>query len=77
MKNFSSDNSKPTGLTASFRPPATKICTGCKKEKSLKDFHLNSEGKEGRQSKCKDCIKEVEDKKKANQAEYAKKYFTF
>jgi antitoxin component HigA of HigAB toxin-antitoxin module len=32
-----------------------KICTVCKQEKSLDDFHKRSAAKDGRQSRCKRC----------------------
>lgn len=34
---------------------AYKICSHCEKEKSLKDFKKNKDGKLGRYSLCKDC----------------------
>lgn len=63
--------------TTSFRPPATKVCNGCKKEKPIKEFNRDNDSLDGRINKCKICLKEIEVKKKERQAEYAKKYFTF
>lgn len=36
---------------------ATKICTGCKEEKSTEEFHVDTRcgGVHGRRSKCKEC----------------------
>lgn len=64
-------------LTAKFRPPEKKICIGCKTEKPISEFNHNSDTPDGRTYKCKVCLKEIEEKKKAKQAEYSKKYFTF
>lgn len=75
MKNFF--NQQPMTYTAPFRPPKTKICNACKIEKPLKDFHKNPESRDGRHNKCKDCYKEVEDKKKAELAEYGKNISRF
>jgi hypothetical protein len=36
----------------------TKICPGCKTEKSLEDFHIDKTQKSGRVSKCKPCVRE-------------------
>ena len=33
----------------------TKICSECKIEKSVEDFHIKTTAKDGRQSKCKVC----------------------
>lgn len=62
---------------SSFRPPATKVCNTCKKEKPIKEFNRNNDSPDGRLNKCRGCLKEIEDRKKAKHAEYAKKYFTF
>lgn len=64
-------------LTDAFRPPKNKTCTACKIEKPLKDFPKNNDNRDRRHNKCRACFKEVEDKKKADKAEYSKKYFTF
>lgn len=64
-------------LTDKFRPPKTKACNTCKNEKPLKDFPQQTESKDGRHNKCRVCLKEAEEQKKASQAEYAKQYFTF
>ena len=37
----------------------TKICTKCNKEKELSDFGKHSGHKDGLQSQCKECIKEI------------------
>lgn len=63
--------------TNAFRPPAAKVCNGCKKEKLIKEFNRNNDAPDGRLNKCKACLKKIEDRKKAKQAEYAKTYFTF
>lgn len=34
---------------------STKICTKCNKEKSINDFALNKDTKDGRYSSCKEC----------------------
>lgn len=62
-------------LTDKFRPPKTKVCTGCKKDKPLKDFYMNGESRDGRHSKCGDCLRAVEYQKKAQQKEQAKTFF--
>jgi len=36
----------------------TKICSKCKKEKSLKEFCINRAKKDGLNSRCKECAKE-------------------
>lgn len=64
------------GLTDKFRPPEKKICVGCKTEKPLSEFN-HSDTPDGRTYKCRACLKEIEEKKKADLAEYSKKYFTF
>lgn len=33
-----------------------KICLGCEQEKPLDDFRVNSRAKDGRTSRCKDCL---------------------
>lgn len=63
-------------LTDHFRPPKTKVCNACKKEKPLKQFYLNPDNKDGRTNKCIACLLEVEDKKTGKKAEYAKQFFT-
>lgn len=62
-------------FTSAFRPPKNKICTGCKKEKPLKEYYLNSESRDGRHSKCRDCLRTIEDQKKTNRKEKAKTFF--
>lgn len=53
--------SESTGLT--FREQdeidakKTKICGKCKKKKTLDAFHKNKDGKYGRRSYCKECVK--------------------
>lgn len=64
-------------LTDKFRPPKTKICNTCKIEKPLKAYPQQTESKDGRHNKCRDCLKAVEKQKKAELAEYAKNFFTF
>lgn len=64
-----------SNLTDKFRPPKTKICTGCKKDKPLKDFYLNGESRDGRHSKCGDCLRAVEHQKTAQRKEHAKTFF--
>lgn len=57
--------------------PKTKTCTGCKIDKPLTAFRRANENPDGRLNKCKDCHKAKEEQQKAQQAEYAKNYFTF
>jgi hypothetical protein len=64
-------------LTDKHRPPKTKVCKRCKKEKPLKEFQRHGETKDGRHPKCKDCTKEVEAKKKEEDKKYSKRFFTF
>lgn len=64
-------------LTDKFRPPKTKACKTCKIEKPLNNFPIQTESKDGRHNKCRECLKEVEKQKKASLAKYAKQYFTF
>jgi hypothetical protein len=63
--------------TKKFRPPKTKVCKGCNAEKPLKEFNINTENKDGRYSKCKKCLKAIEEKKKEDKKEYAKTFFDF
>lgn len=65
------------GLTDKFRPAKKKVCNTCNKERPAKDFPMQTENMDGRSSKCRDCLKEIENQKKAQQAEYAKQFFTF
>lgn len=37
---------------------SSKVCTKCKAEKSLHEFHRDSNGALGRKSSCKSCVKE-------------------
>lgn len=55
----------------------TKTCTGCKIEKPLTEFRRANENPDGRHNKCKACQKAEYEQQKAQQAEYAKNYFTF
>lgn len=64
-------------LTDKFRPPKTKVCNSCKKDRPLKDFTIQTDNKDGRGNKCRQCLKDIEEQKKAENAEYAKNYFTF
>jgi len=34
----------------------TKVCTTCKQEKPVSDFHRNNNKKDGRSSQCKECV---------------------
>lgn len=61
--------------------PKTRICTICKKKKDLeKDFRRQSNGKYGKQSACKPCVKEAlkvyrqTPKGKAKHKEYARRH---
>jgi len=54
-----------------------KTCTRCHKTKPLAGFYRMNEAPDGRKPICKDCEKETARLKKAEQAEYSKKYFTF
>ena len=64
-------------LTDKFRPVKKKVCNTCNIEKPAKDFPMQRENPDGRSSRCRACLKEIENQKKADQAEYAKNYFTF
>jgi hypothetical protein len=55
----------------------TKICTACKTPKPLPDFRRETYSADGRRPYCKDCEKAKERSKKAERAEYGKKYFDF
>lgn len=66
--------SKPTDA---YRPPKKKICNGCKKEKPLSGFNRNNDSPDGRLNKCKECLKEVEQRKKERMKEYSKTFFTW
>lgn len=50
----------------------TKICIACKKEKSLNDFSDNKFNKDGKQYKCKDCIKTYNKQYRENNKEQLK-----
>ena len=52
----------------------TKICSTCKEEKPLKEFHKNKTRKDGMVYQCKDCVKLHEQSKAIK--EYRLKYFT-
>lgn len=65
------------GLTDRFKPPPTKVCTKCKKEKPIKDFAHSAKGKHGYSYECKTCKNEADKIRKQQRAEYAKNYFTF
>lgn len=54
-----------------------KKCGACKKEKPLSAFRKQSEAPDNRRLKCKDCEKAQYKQQKLDNAEYAKKYFTF
>ena len=53
---------------------STKICSKCKEEKDVVEFHKKSDMKDGRQSQCKKCIATYHetDKGKAVRAKYEK-----
>lgn len=51
-----------------------KKCTQCEIEKCLDEFHSCKKGKQGRKSKCKDCIKIETKKYYENNIEYYKNY---
>jgi hypothetical protein len=55
----------------------TRTCTTCKIKKPLSEFRRSSESYDGRQSKCKACEKAKEERLKAEEKEYGKKFFTF
>jgi hypothetical protein len=40
-------------------PPTSKTCTSCGEEKPLEQFHLNRQGKLGRDSQCAKCKNEA------------------
>ncbi|HEX6427987.1 MAG TPA: hypothetical protein VF008_09895 [Niastella sp.] len=63
------------GLTDKFRPPATKVCRLCEKEKPIKEFSLNIKGRNGYSNECRGCKKEHEDQKQLQRKERAKTFF--
>lgn len=65
------------GYTDKFRPPKSKVCKGCNKERPLKEFYLNGDSKDGHYNTCPDCLKAIEKKKKEDKKEYAKTFFDF
>ena len=52
----------------------SKICTKCKIEKELCEFHNSSKGKLGKVSNCKICVKLYQNNRKDIRKEYDKKY---
>jgi hypothetical protein len=53
-----------------------KKCTKCSIEKSLIEYHNHSGNRDGKQGKCKQCIKEYNLTYKASNQEYVKEYYT-
>lgn len=62
----------------------TKICSHCKKELSVAEFHKNSKSRDGYSYMCKSCTKEMskhwrikrKDKVKKQKADYAEMKYT-
>ena len=52
-----------------------KKCNKCKEEKELSDFSNYKRGKDGLQSKCKQCVKEYSQANKEHIKEYAKEHY--
>lgn len=52
----------------------TKICTTCRKGKTLGDFHKNSRNEDGRHAQCKECRKVFSTKHKERLAEKDREY---
>jgi hypothetical protein len=52
----------------------SKICSKCKIEKELCEFHNSSKGKLGKVSNCKICVKLYQNNRKDIRKEYDKKY---
>jgi len=52
-----------------------KKCTQCYIEKELNEFHLCNKGKNGRKSKCKECVKIESKNYYKNNIEYYKNYY--
>lgn len=53
-----------------------KKCTKCSIEKSLIEYHNHSGNRDGKQGKCKQCMKEYNLTYKTSNQEYVKKYYT-
>jgi hypothetical protein len=53
----------------------TKICTKCKTDKSLNEFHKTSSNKSGFQSSCKACRKEYYESTKEHHSKVRKIYY--
>ena len=53
-----------------------KKCTKCSIEKPLIEYHNHSGNRDGKQGKCKQCIKEYNLTYKASNQEYVKEYYT-
>lgn len=56
---------------------STKLCIRCHVPKPLYDFAIKTEKKDGRDTQCKQCERKERAKRKAQEKEYSKKYFTF
>ena len=52
-----------------------KVCSKCKEEKPLGEFHKQRMGKLGRQGQCKACFKQYREANKEKFAEYRKQYY--
>ena len=54
-----------------------KKCPGCGETKPLNEFHVNKRAKDGRQSRCKECLREYarqnSDRGKERAAEWRRK----
>lgn len=51
-----------------------KVCTQCKKEKSLDEFYKHKTHKDGRRSECKECSKKIYQENIKYHKEYRKEY---
>lgn len=55
--------------------PRTKTCNTCHKEKPWSRFRKNFRYSDGREGRCKDCLKARTAELKAQKADYAEQYF--
>lgn len=46
-----------------IKPSEVKMCSKCKTEKPLMDFHKDSQSKDGVRPNCKDCVREYDRKR--------------
>ncbi|WP_443452615.1 hypothetical protein [Glutamicibacter arilaitensis] len=48
-----------TGERQSFEADAWKFCNGCGEDKPLEAYHRQAGTRDGRKSRCRDCVAEV------------------